>query len=141
MLRPSPQGIIIKPKQTKVHLPVLRTQKTMNCSCGQVVHVSKIQLYLYDNISQKERVFDLDRSQRLSQINSAHLHWNLKNKQEHNFLLLSLRVKQIRVLSMLFATLSICQMQAELLKEIQCRQFCHCEVLIRIKLIKVFIVF
>ena len=77
---PSPKGIIIKPKQTKVHFSDLPTymQKAMNCSCGHTVHVSQIQVYLYEDVFQRERVFHLDRSQWLSQINSAHLHWNLQ---------------------------------------------------------------
>ena len=52
----------------------------MNCSCGHIVHVSKIQVYLYEDVFQKERVFHLDRSQWLSLINSAHLHWDLQNE-------------------------------------------------------------
>ena len=80
---PSPQGIIITPmKKTKVHLSDLPKYmyKAMNCSCGHIVHVSKIQVYLYEDVFQKERVFPLDRSQWLSLINSAHLHWDLQNE-------------------------------------------------------------
>ena len=47
---------------------------------GPIVHVSKIQVYLYDDVFQKEKVFHLDRSQWLSLINSAHLHWDLQNE-------------------------------------------------------------
>ena len=52
----------------------------MNCSCGHIVHVSKIQVYLYEDVFQKERAFHHDRSQQLSYINSAHLQWDLQKE-------------------------------------------------------------
>ena len=68
----------------------------MNCSCGHIFHVSKIQVYLYKDVFQLERVFHHDRSQWLSYINSVHLHWDLHKKKTNveinNSLLLTHRV-------------------------------------------------
>ena len=51
----------------------------MNCSWGHIAHDSnRIQVYLSEDVFQRKRAFHLDRSQRLPQINSAHLHWNLQ---------------------------------------------------------------
>ena len=58
----------------------------MNCSCGHIVRVSKIQVYLCKDVFQLER------------INSAHLYWELNKKNNNtnvainNSLLLTLRV-------------------------------------------------
>ena len=67
---PSPQGIIIQRK----------------CSC------SNIQVYLYEDVFQTERAFHLDRSQWLSSINFAHLHWYLQ-KSINTILILLLRLR------------------------------------------------
>ena len=56
-------------------------------------------MYLYKDVFQLERTFHHDKSQWLSEINSAHLHWELNKKNNNNTnvainnsLLLTLRV-------------------------------------------------
>ena len=75
---PSRQGILNK---LSLEYSTFSTRKTTIC-CWICMQYSSptIQEYLFEDVSRKKRVFQLDRSQRLSSITAAHLYWDLQKE-------------------------------------------------------------